>query len=379
MSLLNDALKAAEQRQGKPAPTAYVGGGTATRSTRRGPAVLLFVLCLLLILATVAWFWPWPMVSDGNEPAAVVGEPAPVPAQREVAEPQPEAPQPLAADSEPARPSAQDNPVVASGNATNPAATMAEPDVVSAPDTIAPPQQEKTIATAPAEPRSPESRQPEAEEKPAEAPAAEASPAQPVAASDIKQGRQSPEQRDRQLAKRIKAQLARGDTIAAEQTLREITASQAAPASRYTFARSILARGEVDQALNWVPADLAARHPELRLVRARAQLAGGDLDQAVTTLQQQVPPVADQVEYRVTLATLLQQQGHSDQAANHWAELIAWDSGRAPWWVGLAIALEGRGDTTGAARAYQQAAALPGLAPSLADYVRQRLQSLGAG
>lgn len=431
MSLLNDALKAAEQRQGKPAPSAYVGGGTATRSDRGGPVVMLLVVSLLLILTAVAWFWIWPLVSDRNEPAAVAGEPVEADdepdtaqAQPEVEESQQEALQPVAADREPARPSTQDIPVVASSNVTNQAATTAEPAVVSASDAIVPPraaepaepetpetsaqpatvpqrqsiepteppitartvaesdsgpQQVKTIATVPAETSPPESRQPQAGEKPGEEPAAQSSPAEPVAASDIKQARQSPEQRDRELAKRIKAQVARGDTTVAEQSLQEITARQAAPASRYAFARGVLARGDVDRALAWAPADLAARYPELRLIRARAQLAGGDLDLAVATLQRAVPAVKDQVEYRVTLATLLQQQGQSDQAANHWAELIAWDSGRAPWWVGLAIALEGRGDTSGAARAYRQAAALPGLAPSLADYVRQRLQQLGAG
>ncbi|MBQ93461.1 MAG: MSHA biogenesis protein MshN, partial [Marinobacter sp.] len=85
------------------------------------------------------------------------------------------------------------------------------------------------------------------------------------------------------------------------------------------------------------------------------------------------------VEYRVTLATLLQQAGRNTEAARHWSALIAEDDSRAAWWVGLAIALETGGEINSAVRAYSEAVQLPGLSPSLADYVRERLKSLQAG
>ena len=107
--------------------------------------------------------------------------------------------------------------------------------------------------------------------------------------------------------------------------------------------------------------------------------ANDDLGAALNTLTSSIPPVEGHAKYRVTLATLLQQQGNSAAAARHWAALIAWDDSRAPWWVGLAISLETQGELAGAARAYRQAAKLPGLPRSLADYVQQRLQALRAG
>ena len=91
-----------------------------------------------------------------------------------------------------------------------------------------------------------------------------------------------------------------------------------------------------------------------------------------------MPAVNQNAEYRVT----------GDPAAAgrpqyrrcpHWSALIAEDDSRATWWVGLAIALETGDEINSAVRAYSQAAQLPGLSPSLADYVRERLKSLQAG
>jgi len=141
----------------------------------------------------------------------------------------------------------------------------------------------------------------------------------------------------------------------------------------------MLVQGMAGRALEWLPQSLAGEYAGLRLLRARALLEQGNLDTAVATLQSRVPPVADGIEYRVTLATLLQQAGEAEESAGHWSELIAYDDSRGAWWLGLAIALETGGRTRSAVQAYAQAATLPGLSPSLADYARQRLNALQAG
>ena len=105
----------------------------------------------------------------------------------------------------------------------------------------------------------------------------------------------------------------------------------------------------------------------------------GSLEQAVTTLRSQVPAVDALPEYRVTLATLLQQAGEPEAAAAHWSELIEYQNNQPAWWLGLAMALDAAGQTKSAARAYVQAAAMPGLSERLAIYARQRLQALQAG
>ncbi|MFC4258403.1 tetratricopeptide repeat protein [Marinobacter lacisalsi] len=417
MSLLNDALKAAEQRQDKPAPSPYIGHSTSAPAQRSNAGKVVAVIGVTAILGAGAYFYLSPAtppatpvasqqedsqaretavdaeVANTSTEAATVDVPSSssLTARKSVDEPEAVEVSETDIDQGPA------DIVMLSSQEVQPEPTEVLPPVTPEPEqpsaveaTAAPEVAEpapvqrgpqppaqttktaKTTTTAPAES---EARTTSSSDQASEEPAAQ----QPTAASDIKHTRQTPAQQDLAASKDIRKLVSSGDLAAAEAALTELADTQTAPQSRYVFARGVLARGNVDRALAWVPEDLAARHPDLRLIRARAILAGGDLDQAVATLRSGVPPVKDNVEYRVTLATLLQQQGQSDQAANHWAELIAWDNGQAPWWVGLAIALEGRGDVPGARRAYQQAAALPGLAPSLADYVRQRLQTLGAG
>ncbi|WP_434050264.1 tetratricopeptide repeat protein [Marinobacter salarius] len=195
----------------------------------------------------------------------------------------------------------------------------------------------------------------------------------------MKQVPETPAATDRSTARELEKLVAQGRITDAERRLAALTREQDAPRSRYVVVRALLVDGKQDQALGWLPAEVTAQNPALRLLRARALHANNDLGAALNTLTSSIPPVEGHAEYRVTLATLLQQQGDSAEAARHWAALIAWDDSQAPWWVGLAISLETQGELAGAARAYQQAAELPGLPRSLADYVQQRLQALRAG
>ncbi|MEH6356178.1 MAG: tetratricopeptide repeat protein [Marinobacter sp.] len=200
-----------------------------------------------------------------------------------------------------------------------------------------------------------------------------------VSTAGVKYVPETPAAADRNTARQLKSLVAQGNITDAERGLAALMKVQAAPLSRYVVARALLADGKPDQAISWLPEDVTTEYSRLRLLKARALHVNNDLATAVHTLSSNVPPVQNHAEYRVTLATLLQQQGESAKAARYWAELIAWDDSQAAWWVGLAISLDAQGERTGAATAYRQAAELKGLSRSLAAYVRQRLQALGAG
>jgi MSHA biogenesis protein MshN len=201
----------------------------------------------------------------------------------------------------------------------------------------------------------------------------------PAPVAQVKQARETPQAIDLRTSRELERLLASGNNTAAEQRLTELTGTQAAPQSREIFAREMLVQGMPGRALNWLPQSVTDDYAGLRLLRARALLEQGGLNQAVATLERRLPPVADAVEYRITLATLLQQAGEAEASAGHWSELIAYDDSRGAWWLGLAIALESGGRTRSAAQAYAQAVALPDLSPSLADYAQQRLNVLQAG
>lgn len=358
MSLLNNALREAEERQRRPDITgAYTGIVHEGHSGQRRLVVLVFLLAFGLAAAGLYWF-------------VMMNPSAPERSEESVGERVEESTEERAEES------------VQQGEVERAPAVNDEaiaPRPVTEPPEPKPPAPELPKSEAP-KPQKPEPEAIEVQAVSVPEPTADVSEPEPkpAQAPTMKTTPKSPRAIDRQTAKELESLVASGRMVEAERRLTSLIQTQAAPRSRFMVARALVVDGEIQRALNWLPEAVAAGDSTLRMLRARAQHADGRLDAAVATLVSNVPAVSEQPEYRVTLATLLQQQGQGQEAAAHWAELIAWNDSRAPWWVSLAIALEDQGETRGATRAYEQAVALPGLPPSLADYVQRRLQSLRA-
>lgn len=361
MSLLNDALRAAERRQDRPtAPGAYVGGQQPSRSSR--PLIMVMMALFTLLIVVIGGYWVL-IGSSSPEPTVVESEPSPD--------------QPVHRAAEVVDEKTEDEPVSVMKPAPQP--ELAGPDPM--------PRQQPALEQKVTEPEvsqpGPATPAPPVEETPVQKERkvvrAEESQPEETSTAGVKQVPETPAATDRSTARKLERLVAQGRITDAERGLAALTQDQTAPRSRYVVARALLVDGKHKQALSWLPEAVAAQYPRLRLLRARALHASNDLAAAISMLNSNVPPVEDHAEYRVTLATMLQQQGKNVEAARHWAELIAWDDSQGPWWVGLAISLEAQGERAGATRAYRQAAELPGLPRSLADYVRQRLQALRAG
>lgn len=380
MSLLNDALRAAEQRQTRPeVAAAYAGQSQPSGRSRSGIWAVVLILAAGLVGASVLWFMTH--TSGGEMPVDGSASPA----QETITEPQIDQ---VAGTGK----TSVDSPSVDVGQDTiEPVVSRVENEPVSEqPPTPEPPAavkpESKTREVAKAVDSEPtpvpvrlEASGPEAAvSKPV---VAESKPAQETEAPvpSVKQVRETPEAIDLRVSRELASLLGSGETREAEQMLRELASGQPAIASRQIFARQMLVQDMPDRALVWLPESVTDGDAGLRLLRGRALHAKGRLPEAISALESRVPAVRQNVEYRVTLATLLQQAGRNIDAARHWSALIAEDDSRAAWWVGLAIALESGGEINSAVRAYSQAAQLPGLSPSLADYVRERLKSLQAG
>lgn len=361
MSLLNDALRAAEQRQ-RPSqrPVPYLGRRPGRPRRRVALLVLPLVLAAGAVVAIHLWRAPQPVAATGEVTLDVTGDdesppspPAEVPARISRGPQDALAPPPAPVLPPP-------------GPAPKPVEVTAAP-VPKAP--LTPPPPAAAVSAPVAEPvvSAPEPRTSVASVEPSSPP--------PV----VKQVPRTPEARDRATGQELERLVREGRLAEAERRLSDLLARQPAPVSRAVVARALLVDGQAGAALSWLPPAVTEADPELRLLRARALLARGDLDGAVALLSHRIPPVAGHIEYRVTLATLLQQAGDSEAAAGHWTALLMADDSRAAWWVGLALALEGQGKIASAIRAYGQAAALPGLSTALADFVRERLRQLQAG
>ncbi|HTN34559.1 MAG TPA: hypothetical protein VL091_11190 [Marinobacter sp.] len=354
MSLLNDALRAAEQRQNRPEmAAAYVGQSPSRRRPRRWLVPFLFLI--IAILAVVV-FYGFFSRDSGNAPLIEV-------AVADVA----------GKESVPPRKSNADN---QSNDAEIPKAASVE--VAPLPELPMASLPTNTVQPAGAGRSTSKSRVEKAATTAEPVPVTE-TVSEVSAIPAIKQQRETPETVDLRASRQISKLLQVGDIAAAEALMGQLEKTQAAPVSREVLARNLLMQGMPEQALRWLAVAETDKYPALRLLKSRGLLSTGDLSGAVATLLQDVPPVTGHIEYRVTLATLLQQSGQSLESARQWSALIAVDDGRAAWWVGLAIALESQGEVGAAVRAYGQAEQLPGLSPSLSDYVRERMHKLQAG
>ncbi|PPI83601.1 MSHA biogenesis protein MshN [Marinobacter maroccanus] len=383
MSLLNDALRAAEQRQNRPEVAVAYAGHSQPAGHRRYGLWVLVLLAAVLIGASVFWF----MTRDSGE--AMSTQVNTRPASETVSESN--ASGNAGSGNTPVDSQSADVRQVVAEPVASPVGNepVSEPPPVPEPDAAAPPEPKAQEVTQ----KVTKLREPEPRPEPVivEAAEQETAASKPVVAENkpaqeaeaptptVKQVRETPEAIDRRVSRDLSSLLRSGETREAEQRLQELAATQAAIASREVFARQMLVQGMPDRALAWLPVSVTDSDAGLRLLRARALHAKGGLSEALATLENNVPAVNQNAEYRVTLATLLQQAGRNTDAARHWSALIAQDDSRAAWWVGLAIALETGGEINSAVRAYSQAAQLPGLSPSLADYVRERLKALQAG
>jgi MSHA biogenesis protein MshN len=376
MSLLNDALRAAEQRQDLPEVAApYAGHSQPPGHRRYGLWLLVLLLAAGLIGASAFWFM---LRNSGEEMPARVSV-APVSDNGL----KPKADGNAGRENNPTDSQPADNgqvavePVVFKEGAEPVSEQPPAPELPVAAQSE--PKARETVEVPEPEPMRAVSSRPDTATR--ETAVADNNPDRETEAPTppVKQVRETPEAIDRQVSRELSSLLRSGKAREAEQRLRELAATQAATASREVFTRQMLVQGVPDRALAWLPESVTDSNEGLRLLRARALHAKGELTEALATLESNVPAVNQNAEYRVTLATLLQQAGRNIDAARHWSALIAEDDSRAVWWVGLAIALETGGEINSAIRAYSQAAQLPGLSPSLADYVRERLKALQAG
>ncbi|PAV27312.1 hypothetical protein CF392_01125 [Tamilnaduibacter salinus] len=382
MSLLNDALRNAEQRQSAPgAQGAYVGQPRAVGERASGRPLSWWGLGL--VLAGLGGVLIWLLWTQPSSSSAVI-EPVSVSTGPIEARPSPDKSGSVGNEApSTTTPTASADTTQTSAETTRVAAVEA-PEPTQAPATD---DRQSDAADNRPEPATaePDTDGNEPEESATATGEAESAPSTSVAdreprddteSAPVRKTRTTPEALDREAAEAIRAALNDGRIAAARRQLAEIVQSQPAPLSRAAWARHQLVAGQPRDALQWLPVSQTREHADLRLLRARAQQAMGEPQAAIATLADNRPAVARAPAYHVTLATLYQQAGQPDRAAELWAGLIAHDNGRGGWWVGLALALESDGHPQRAARAYREALGLDNIKPALARFARQRLDGL---
>jgi len=144
------------------------------------------------------------------------------------------------------------------------------------------------------------------------------------------------------------------------------------------LARLYLEDARFDAALQLLSPALAANTEalELRQLLARAQLSLGRASEAQQLLAARQPELSVHTDYYAMLAALEQQLGRYAAAAQHYGELLNVDTSIAPWWLGLALALDNQQQNADAAAAYRRALALNNLPIAARTFAQQRLSAL---
>lgn len=400
MSLLNEALRDLDQRQQEDKRDNPVPAGLQDNRTGRPWLTAGLSAALVLMSLLALWFWlqgAGGEASPGEEaqstasptpvpnPATISpSSPAPDPSVAPIAEP---VPQPRASMDEAGTKAAGKEATETETQA--PAPTEETEDRQSEPDASQQLAQRSGSDTgddtgeannpdpganeAASRPQQTDSQNTDTQEAGADRETGSASNAPEGESSPVRQ--LSPQQVEARVARHIREHLARGDIKdATEQARRRLAQDSDSPATREAMASHFLRLEQPVPALEWLPDGVTRRYPGLRLLRARAELQQGEPRQALGWLNRDLPPVASQSRYHVTLAALQQQLGQHEAAATTWARLIEHDDSQARWWAGLGIALEGQGRNESARRAFVQASALPGLNDTLQRYVQRRLR-----
>lgn len=175
------------------------------------------------------------------------------------------------------------------------------------------------------------------------------------------------------------AAMEQGNARQAEQLLQEALLLQAGHINaRARLAAHLYGRGFTQRALDLLTEGLALQPGNTRLVLLKARIyeERGDLHAALNILIGLPAVSSEQGDIRVLRAALANEVGDYHQAADDYRALLALNTEQALWWLGLAVAEEGRGDRQAAYDAYQQALTNRGLDASSRDFANQRQEAL---
>lgn len=166
----------------------------------------------------------------------------------------------------------------------------------------------------------------------------------------------------------------------AQPLLRQVLAAESAHADgRLLLAATLATGGRSNEAISLLRDGLAISpaHGGMALALARLLDAGGARGEALKTLEAAAGgAAADDPEFRVFLAALLQQQGRHAEAIPHFIAALASDPGRPAWLVGAGISLQAENHLADAAEAFQRVLEGGEAPPTLARLAEQRLRQL---
>lgn len=400
MSVINDMLRDLEQRKAAGRDGLSHAGAlpvvqAASPSSLRN--WLLALLVVLLALGLGVWFWQMSPAPTVTEAVAAVAAPSIETEKTEVARVEPAKPEPVPVAEPVAAPVEQPvtppEPVIKAAPAPEPVVaeeklvveekqTVEEKPVVAEKPPVAETQVVEEIPEVAQQPEPSTEIQQEAQAEiqtePTDMPVVELAPEKVVVQEAPKPVvTLTPQAQDQKLAAEAQALLRRGDVDSALRQLNQfIEQAEIDARSRAVLVNYLLQYGRLAEAGDVLLGAPVDKDPDLRQLKARWLAIGGRPHEAVSLLESNKPELAAFPDYHALLASYYQQLGQAEPAAGVYAELLKFNPAQANWWAGHALALDRLERYDDAKKAYERALALPGLSGQLAQFAKQRLESL---
>jgi MSHA biogenesis protein MshN len=118
-------------------------------------------------------------------------------------------------------------------------------------------------------------------------------------------------------------------------------------------------------------------YPPFVMMQARLFMLEGDNEQALLIIKSVRPDLVEYPDFYATMATLEQQLGNYQVAAQIYLELVRIEPQQGRWWLGYGLALEALGKRNVALQAYEKAVSTNSLPIDLEAYVKGRIDALG--
>ena len=185
--------------------------------------------------------------------------------------------------------------------------------------------------------------------------------------------------KDEQLARHAQELVQQGKQVEAMALLKNFVVSEQKPALAAAVLADLYIRQGNTQAASILleKADYMAADSKAKL-QAQIFVAEGDEAQAIAVLEKNIAFADGNESYRSLLAGLYHKTANYQQSIKNYQSLLANFGEKPAYWLGLALAYDGLGQSKNALQAYKHVAEFPQLQEQVKKYTGQRIAALSS-
>lgn len=183
--------------------------------------------------------------------------------------------------------------------------------------------------------------------------------------------------KDEQLARHAQELILKGKVLEAQGLLKDFIATETAPARSAAVLADIYLQQENIESVQalLVQASYLSEITKAKVLAQVLVLQGKDAE-AIALLEKHLAAAESDESYRALLASLYHKTANYQQSVINYQRLLNTYGEKPAYWLGLALAYDGLGQSPSALQAYLHLREFPQLQPQVATYIDQRISAL---